>query len=92
MQIGAILLAPNGTVLSRTSNEVEQSSDPTAHAEMLAIREGAALLGNWRLNGCTLYTTCEPCAMCLSALQLARVKRVVYGTQDRRLGGVESCV
>ena len=89
-QIGAVLVGANGSVLARTHNVVEQRRDPTAHAELVAVREAALAAGSWRLAGATLYCTLEPCAMCLSALQAARIGRVVYSAPDLRLGAVAS--
>ena len=83
--VGAVVVR-DGIELGRASNRVEQLRDVTQHAEMGAIRAASAASGGWRLIGCTLYSTLEPCAMCLSAAALARVKRVVYGANDLRLG------
>uniref|UniRef100_A0A0G4G3U0 tRNA-specific adenosine deaminase 2 n=1 Tax=Chromera velia CCMP2878 TaxID=1169474 RepID=A0A0G4G3U0_9ALVE len=90
--VGAVLVAENGTVVAAGRNQVEHRCDPTAHAEIMAVREGCRCLDNWRLLNCTLYTTVEPCTMCLSALLAARVSRLVYGSPDVRLGGVRSWV
>ena len=73
-------------VVAVTGNERELRRDPTAHAEMIALREAAATTGSWRLEGCTLYVTLEPCAMCAGAIVLARVDRVVFGTADPKGG------
>jgi tRNA(adenine34) deaminase len=73
-------------VLARTSNRTVRDQDPTAHAEMLAIRAAAESLGEWRLSECTLYVTLEPCAMCAGAIVLARVARVVFGAWDEKAG------
>ena len=87
--IGAVIVAEdNSTILGRSHNLVNTNQDPTAHAEILAIRSAAKGIDNWRLLGATLYCTLEPCAMCLSAIQAARVRRVVYGAPDLRLGAV----
>jgi tRNA(adenine34) deaminase len=83
--IGAVL-ARNGEVLSAAGNERELRHDPTAHAEVLVLRAGSEALGTWRLEGCTLYVTLEPCAMCAGALVLARVDRLVYGSADPKAG------
>jgi tRNA(adenine34) deaminase len=83
--IGAVL-AREGEVLARAGNEREKRKDPTAHAEVLALREAARVRGSWRLDGCTLYVTLEPCAMCSGALVLARVDRLVYGAPDPKAG------
>jgi tRNA(adenine34) deaminase len=83
--IGAVV-ARGGEPLAAAGNERELRGDPTAHAEVLAIRESARLLGGWRLAGCTLYVTLEPCAMCAGAIILARLDRVVYGADDPKGG------
>jgi tRNA(Arg) A34 adenosine deaminase TadA len=88
--VGAVLVdAAAGTILARTHNLVETNRDPTAHAEMLAIRQGAALLGSTRLGACDLYVTLEPCAMCAAALAHARIRRLYFGAADAKGGGVE---
>lgn len=84
--IGAVLVNVAGNSLSRARNGVELFTDPTMHAEMRAIRAAATAQGNWRLLGTTLYSTLEPCAMCLSAAALSRVARIVYGALDLRIG------
>lgn len=84
--IGAVVLGPDGQVLGTGRNEREATGDPTAHAEVLAIREAAAAVGEWRLAGCTLVVTLEPCAMCAGAIVLARVPRVVFGAWDEKAG------
>ncbi|OMI88238.1 tRNA-specific adenosine deaminase [Streptomyces sp. M1013] len=89
--VGAVVLAPDGrTVLSAGHNEREATGDPTAHAEVLAIRRAAVELGEWRLSGCTLVVTLEPCTMCAGALVQSRVDRVVYGARDDKAGAVGS--
>jgi len=88
--VGAVLLAPDGTELARGRNRREQRRDPTAHAELEALRAAAATLGTWRLDGCTLVVTLEPCAMCAGALVQARVARLVYAADDPRAGAVIS--
>ncbi|MEN8141067.1 MAG: tRNA adenosine(34) deaminase TadA [Thermodesulfobacteriota bacterium] len=88
--IGAALVAADGTLLSAAGNCPIGCNDPTAHAEIIALRRAAALLGNYRLNGTTLYVTLEPCVMCAGALVLARVARVVYGATDAKGGGMVS--
>ncbi|MGW4021196.1 tRNA adenosine(34) deaminase TadA [Streptomyces sp. NPDC005009] len=89
--VGAVVLAPDGTtVLAAAHNEREAVGDPTAHAEVLAVRRAAARLGEWRLAGCTLVVTLEPCTMCAGALQQSRVDRVVYGARDEKAGAVGS--
>lgn len=88
--IGAVVVAPDGTVLGRGRNRREADGDPTAHAEVLALREAARALGTWRLDGCTLVVTLEPCAMCAGAIVLARVPRVVLGAWDDKAGAAGS--
>lgn len=88
--IGAVVIGPDGGVLGLGRNEREAHQDPTAHAEMVAIREAAATLGTWRLDGCTLIVTLEPCAMCAGAIVLARIPRVVFGAWDEKAGAVGS--
>lgn len=75
-----------GEIIARAHNEREQSGDPTAHAEVLAIRRAAKHLNQWRLNGCTLYVTLEPCPMCAGAISQSRLDRLVYGTADPNQG------
>lgn len=88
--IGAVLVdGPTGEVLARAHNLVDTGSDPTAHAEMLVIREAAARRGAKRLETCDLYVTLEPCAMCATAISFARLRRVYYGAADPKGGGVE---
>jgi tRNA(adenine34) deaminase len=88
--IGAVVLAADGTVLGRGRNEREAYADPTAHAEVVALRQAAAARGEWRLDGCTLVVTLEPCTMCAGASVLARVERVVFGAFDPKAGAVGS--
>ncbi|OYP16411.1 nucleoside deaminase [Streptomyces sp. FBKL.4005] len=89
--VGAVVLSPDGTtVLGAGHNEREATGDPTAHAEVLAIRRAAARLGEWRLTGCTLVVTLEPCTMCAGALVQSRVDRVVYGARDEKAGAAGS--
>jgi tRNA(adenine34) deaminase len=88
--VGAILVR-NGKILSRSGNRTIRDGDPTAHAEMVALREAARLLGNYRLAGTTLYITIEPCSMCAGAIIQARVPRLVYGADDPKGGAVRSC-
>ncbi|MFN3966547.1 MAG: nucleoside deaminase [Endomicrobiia bacterium] len=76
------LIVKDGRIISRGHNLVETLDDPTAHAEIVAIRYGAKKLKNWRLSGCTLYTTVEPCPMCYSAIEQARISKVVYGCKS----------
>jgi tRNA(Arg) A34 adenosine deaminase TadA len=86
--VGAVLVAGDGTVLAAAGNRVEAERDPTAHAEMLVLRAGAARLGNERLGGTTLYVSLEPCAMCSGAIALARVARLVFAAEDPKGGAV----
>ncbi|MEP7053793.1 MAG: nucleoside deaminase [Actinomycetota bacterium] len=88
--IGAVILSPSRTVLAVTQNRREADGDPTAHAEVLALRAAAAALGSWRLTGCSLIVTLEPCTMCAGASVLARVERVVYGAVDEKAGAIGS--
>jgi tRNA(adenine34) deaminase len=88
--IGAVVLDGAGDVLAAAGNEREQAQDPTAHAEILALRAAAQALGSWRLTGCTLVVTLEPCTMCAGALVLARVERLVFGAYDPKAGAVAS--
>lgn len=88
--IGAVVVGDDGRVLGRGRNERELREDPTAHAEVLALREAAAALGTWRVLESTLYVTLEPCTMCAGAIVLARVPRVVYATADPKAGAAGS--
>jgi tRNA(adenine34) deaminase len=88
--VGAVLLDAGGAVVAAAHNDREGSGDPTAHAEVLALRAGAAARGQWRLDGCTLVVTLEPCTMCAGALVLSRVARVVYGAVDPKAGAAGS--
>ena len=88
--VGAVVAGPDGEVLAAGHNERELRQDPSAHAEMLALRAAAAALGSWRLLGTVLYVTLEPCAMCAGAIVLARIPRVVYGTPDPKAGAAGS--
>jgi tRNA(adenine34) deaminase len=87
--VGAIVVAA-GRVIASAHNQREQLADPTAHAEMIALTQAAAALGSWRLEGCTLYVTLEPCPMCAGAILQARVPVVVWGAPDPKAGAVES--
>jgi tRNA(Arg) A34 adenosine deaminase TadA len=87
--IGAVLVSPEGRVLARNGNRILELKDPTAHAEMLVLRESAEALGNERLVGTALYVTLEPCAMCAGAISLARVARLVYAAADPKGGAIE---
>ncbi|WSJ86961.1 tRNA adenosine(34) deaminase TadA [Streptomyces sp. NBC_01304] len=88
--VGAVLLSPAGALLATGHNEREATGDPTAHAEVVAIRRAAAELGEWRLTGCTLVVTLEPCTMCAGALVQSRVDRVVFGALDAKAGAAGS--
>lgn len=88
--VGCVVLDDAGTVLGTGHNEREALGDPTAHAEVVALRAAAAARGDWRLEGCTLVVTLEPCTMCAGALVLARVSRVVFGAWDPKAGAVGS--
>jgi tRNA(adenine34) deaminase len=88
--IGAIVTDITGAVIGRGHNLRASTGDPTAHAEVLAIRAAATVVGGWRLEGCTLTVTLEPCAMCAGAIVLARVPRLVYGAADPKAGAVGS--
>jgi tRNA(adenine34) deaminase len=88
--IGAVVAAPDGEVIARRHNERELAGDPTAHAELLALRDAAAHLGRWRLDGCVLVSTIEPCPMCAGAALAARVGTVVFGAPDPKAGACGS--
>jgi tRNA(Arg) A34 adenosine deaminase TadA len=87
--VGAVLVDAAGTPLAIAGNRVEELADPTAHAELLVLREAAARLGGPRLVGCDLYVTLEPCPMCAYAIALARIRRLYFGASDPKAGGVE---
>ncbi len=87
--VGAVVVC-DGKVIAQAANAKESLNDPSAHAEVLALRAAAAKLQRWRLTGCTLYSTLEPCVMCAGACVQARVDRVVFGAADPKFGGVES--
>ncbi|MDD3553078.1 MAG: tRNA adenosine(34) deaminase TadA [Deltaproteobacteria bacterium] len=88
--VGAVAVAASGEVVSSAHNLCISLNDPTAHAEMLALRQAARELGNYRLLGVTLFVTIEPCAMCAGACVLARIERLVYGAQDLKAGACQS--
>ncbi len=88
--IGAVLVDADGKILAATSNRTIKNNDPTAHAEILALRLAALRIGNYRLPGTTMYSTIEPCTMCAGALVNARVSRIVFGAHDERFGAVET--
>jgi tRNA(adenine34) deaminase len=86
--VGAVLVDPQGRVLAQAGNRTREWNDPTAHAEMLVIREACRVLGSERLTGCDLYVTLEPCPMCAQAISAARIARLYYGAADPKSGGV----
>lgn len=88
--VGAIVISPGGTVVARGRNQVLRTSDPTAHAEIVALRAAGAALGNYRLTGCTLVCTLEPCAMCAGAILHARIAQLVFATRDPKAGACGS--
>jgi tRNA(adenine34) deaminase len=88
--IGCVIVGPDGVELARGHNRREIDGDPTAHAEVVAVRAAAARIGHWRIEGATVYATLEPCAMCAGALVNARVARLVYGAADLKAGAVSS--
>ena len=88
--VGACVISPEGVLLAVAGNRTRTDCDPTAHAEIVALREAAKAIGNYRLVGATVYSTIEPCAMCAGALVQARIRRLIYGARDERAGAVES--
>jgi len=86
--IGAVVVGPDGAVLAVAGNRVVGPKDPTGHAELIAIRAAAAKLGSERLEGCSLFVTLEPCAMCAQAIAFARISRLYYGADDAKGGGI----
>ena len=88
--IGAVVLDGDGAVIARAGNERELTGDPTAHAEVLALRRAAEVVGEWRLTGCTLVVTLEPCTMCAGAIVNARIGQLVFGAFDPKAGAVSS--
>jgi tRNA(adenine34) deaminase len=88
--IGAVVLDADGSIIGRGHNVRERDGDPTGHAEMVAIRAAAGVLGQWRLTGCTLVVTLEPCTMCAGAIVLSRLERVVFAAYDDKAGAVGS--
>ncbi|SDY91205.1 tRNA adenosine(34) deaminase TadA [Tessaracoccus flavus] len=88
--IGAVILDAEGRVIARGGNERELTGDPTSHAEIVAIRRAAEALGEWRLTGCTIVVTLEPCTMCAGAIVAARLDRLVFGAFDEKAGAVSS--
>lgn len=90
--VGAIVVDPDGKIIGEGYNLREQLQSPTAHAEIIAIEQAAKALGSWRLSGCTLYVTLEPCPMCAGAVMNSRLKRLVYGAFDDKNGACASVV
>jgi tRNA(adenine34) deaminase len=88
--VGAVVVARDGQMLARAGNRTLELKDPTAHAELLAIREAARALGSERLVGCDLYVTLEPCAMCAAAISFARLRRLYFAAADEKMGAVEN--
>jgi tRNA(adenine34) deaminase len=88
--VGAIVVSSGGEIIGRGNNQVLRTSDPTAHAEVVAMREAGRALGNYRLTGCTLFCTLEPCAMCAGAMLHARIARLVFATRDPKAGACGS--
>ena len=89
--VGALVVSGNGSILARPANAVESVRDPSAHAEILAIREACRIVRNYRLEGCILLATLEPCLMCAGAIAHARLAGLVFGAEDKRAGAVVSC-
>lgn len=87
--VGAVIVGPDGAILGSAGNRTRELADPTAHAEVLAIRAACAALGSERLTGCDLYVTLEPCPMCAAAISFARIRRLYFGASDPKGGGVE---
>ena len=87
--VGAVIAGPDGSLISRAGNRTRELADPTAHAEILAIRSACRILGNSRLSGCSMHVTLEPCAMCAAAISHARIERLYFGASDPKSGGVE---
>lgn len=90
--IGAVIVDSNGVILATSRNQVEAKTDVTAHAEITCLRKASQIQNNWRLSGCTLYSTLEPCPMCMGAIQASRITKVVYGASDIRMGACGSWV
>jgi tRNA(adenine34) deaminase len=88
--VGALVIGPDSSIIGVGANARERDADPTAHAEVIALRAAGALMGEWRLSGCTLVVTLEPCTMCAGAAVLARVDRIVFGAWDDKAGAVGS--
>jgi tRNA(adenine34) deaminase len=90
--VGAVIIDKNNNILASNGNRVIELSDPTAHAEILCIREATRKIKNERLIDCTIFSTLEPCTMCSSAISLARIKKLFFGAYDHKNGAVESCI
>ena len=88
--VGAVIIDSHGSVIASAANNREELNDPTGHAEIVAIREAAQKLGDWRLTGCTLVVTLEPCVMCAGASQAARIPKVIFGAYDEAVGAAGS--
>ncbi|MFZ5890847.1 MAG: nucleoside deaminase [Myxococcota bacterium] len=88
--IGCVIVSSTGSVLSRNHNRREELGDPTAHAEVLCLRQAAQQIGHWRLEGASVYSTLEPCPMCAGALVVSRIARLVYGARDLKAGAVDT--
>ena len=88
--VGAVLVAPDGLVMASAGNRMRELNDPTAHAEMLVIRQGCSIAGSERLVGFDLYVSLEPCTMCAAAISFARIRRLYFGASDPKMGGVET--
>ena len=86
--VGAVIISPDGKVIASAHNQKEKDFDPCGHAEILALTKAGDFLSNWRLSGCTLVVTLEPCPMCLSAMVQARIERVVFGAYDKKGGAI----
>ena len=87
--VGAVIVSHDGEIIARANNAMRQSNDPTAHAEIIALREAAKMIGNERLTGCDLYVTLEPCTMCAGAISHARIRRLYYGAPDSKMGAID---
>jgi tRNA(Arg) A34 adenosine deaminase TadA len=87
--VGAVLVSPEGKILAQSGNRTEELADPTAHAEILVLRKGTAMMRSPRLVGCELYVTLEPCTMCAAAISFARIRRLYFGAYDPKGGGIE---
>ncbi|CEJ43106.1 tRNA adenosine(34) deaminase TadA [Umezakia ovalisporum] len=90
--VGAVIVDPHGNLIAEGENRKEREKDPTAHAEILALRSAAKSLHSWRLNQCTLYVTLEPCPMCAGAIVQARIAMLVYGVDDTKTGAVRTVI